>query len=1811
MRKNNKYFIWYTARLVLASYLFINWAAPFAQCSLWDERRDASLRTRALESDGGGGGAPRVYIVQDVHQNVAAQKDIARIIQTLSERAYAIVGVEGAEGPLDFSWHRDFPGQASAKKAVFSYFLQQGWISGIEFAGLCSQNPRLEFWGAENKELYLDHVQAYLAAAPNAPAVSARIQRLRSALDQYKENHWNPALKKWDHRRRLYAQGSLGLKKYLRFLMRQARSQNDQTKVFLRAADIGELALALARLEKSTGDILAKSVAEKTSLKLDQDLSALEDLVSFKLKPQDAEAYPKEGSLANEIAQGFARLGLRLTDQVPPLALAAFERFNRDALKRNSALIKNFLRRANQTPFSGVRPILILVVGGFHTQAILEILKKEKISAQVLTPSLGKAPVSGTDYLKEYDPNPAPLERLFRGEQLTLAPPPSCLENPLFATAKTKMVPQLLTSKLCAINFMEAADSWKEKVEELNAYARQRKGLKEMIRGMEKSGDGKGFRFILSLGNGWSLHVSQNKPALMTFWRERNDINLNRKEDRQNVERAETQGLVGIFHLLQLYFIENKTTVLPNPNALTLAAEQFIRLLYEESLNPGSFKNIFDTAVFRDKMSSSSYTVVRWLCTGERKWKFANYDQWTRALSRNQFLQQLGSARPTTREEFDRYTKLAQQATIAIAMSLHPLFYNGNAWIEFSAQPGSWDTLHRALSMVFRAYLLVHLKYAIKLHSCWNNDYFSPPAALCLTLAEAAGGSSIKQILLQLRKSWSVNIMDSFNITPLLNAVYNGNEENVRVLLAAGAEVNQRCFNGSTALHIACETGSIKIVTLLLDAGANLNAENNYGYRPITIAVLRNDAVLTAFLISRGAQTDVLNVKLFTLLQLAAQFGCTASASVLLQHGAELEGDSLRGSPLLMAARYGHLPMVKLLITVGSSTFGRDYDGNTALHLALGSKHYNVATFLIKIGADPYSLNHAQNTPLEMRSEIAQEFWQYFMKKTKDEEILEIAQRQPLPFMRDLYIGLNSSQQRESVWLGLRVIFRTEMARKRLLKYLQKKESNFNGHELIKRYFSFRDQSWRNAELPARQFEKDYAAYLGIKNNEPGWVGRLIAGGADVHSSTIEKNKTFLHVAAEEGDWECTEILLNAGTDVEAVDAFKMTPLHWAAVNGNLRTVQKLLRYGANVNALDESNRTPLICAVRNNHEAVARLLLEKNAQIDLQDEKLWAAIHWAVRNKHYNLVALLIEHNASLDLLTLQGSPLHLAVVCGFKEIINLLLFYGADVHKLDLRNQPPLEYATEHPVTEIIFILLAAGANAMHMGRNNVLLAGAITNSVYHKLSDLSIFDYAALLLRQPPEFWREIYLRVAQIPAEVRQLLTALGLTLRVTERQHQEQLKQYIFNGGQFPQELSNLLARHRQDSKNFFVQMSKPSMNPAKLRDLNRAGALLDWTAKHRVIAGIHQERSGSGLNSLQRVSRRSSELVNRYLNGELTEKINAEIFDLPGFAMRIILEFLAPMPLTESVLRLLPGSHAVQQLSNEFWSPGALPLPSQNYVKIARHLFSAQEQPLHFIGSVPMQDSQSYANGTNIYLNSLSLVYCFLLCASPHRVSGEDPNFSRDLAAAIRQSAVKMAQGSPSSDALIDILKTLTQGRYDWDKEQWHIFNSHLVDETLFDFAFSAANAPDKVKIIELLASLAAEHYNRYWDGVHWVGSNEKDKKVYKQRMTMTLKAMEYFRMSKVGELYIKLGRFGRSNLETRTANLLEAVHQNNFREATYHLSRTYNPNGIDRLGKTPLQWAQEYKYEMMVGLLLAAGGKTAEEALSDNGVEALFLSQQ
>jgi ankyrin repeat protein len=121
--------------------------------------------------------------------------------------------------------------------------------------------------------------------------------------------------------------------------------------------------------------------------------------------------------------------------------------------------------------------------------------------------------------------------------------------------------------------------------------------------------------------------------------------------------------------------------------------------------------------------------------------------------------------------------------------------------------------------------------------------------------------------------------------TPVALASFFGQPEAVRVLIAAGADVNAAAKNPLKvqALHAAVAGRKLEVIKAVLAAGGNPNAEQQAGFRPIHEAAARGDRALAEILIAHGADPSLPNDAGVTAIDLAREKGHAEFADWLAQ----------------------------------------------------------------------------------------------------------------------------------------------------------------------------------------------------------------------------------------------------------------------------------------------------------------------------------------------------------------------------------------------------------------------------------------------------------------------------------------------------------------------------------------------------------------------------------------------------------------------------------------------------------------------------------------------------------------------------------------------------------------------------------------------------------------------------------------------------------------------------------------------------------------------------------------------------------------
>jgi ankyrin len=283
-----------------------------------------------------------------------------------------------------------------------------------------------------------------------------------------------------------------------------------------------------------------------------------------------------------------------------------------------------------------------------------------------------------------------------------------------------------------------------------------------------------------------------------------------------------------------------------------------------------------------------------------------------------------------------------------------------------------------------------------------------------LDAARSANWSNVRSLVSKGLAKESVNAADTDGTRPLHWAVRADELEIARLLLRAGADPNAETRLGVTALYLAAQNGDADMVKALLDAGANANQVDRATGESVLMTAIRSGSTpAVQSLLASGANANAVEPQLrVTPLMLAAETGSAEMVRALLGRGADIAARTRTGAtpdrkmpcidkagcgshgvgiirgglpdqgylppipgdmtPLMYAAREGHIDAAKALIDAGADVNAVDKNVITPLFMAISNNRIDMARMLIDRGANINAVDWYGRTPLfaaiEMRN---------------------------------------------------------------------------------------------------------------------------------------------------------------------------------------------------------------------------------------------------------------------------------------------------------------------------------------------------------------------------------------------------------------------------------------------------------------------------------------------------------------------------------------------------------------------------------------------------------------------------------------------------------------------------------------------------------------------------------------------------------------------------------------------------------------------------------------------------------------------------
>ncbi|CAF1331675.1 unnamed protein product [Adineta ricciae] len=220
-----------------------------------------------------------------------------------------------------------------------------------------------------------------------------------------------------------------------------------------------------------------------------------------------------------------------------------------------------------------------------------------------------------------------------------------------------------------------------------------------------------------------------------------------------------------------------------------------------------------------------------------------------------------------------------------------------------------------------------------------------------------------------------VNVQNRYGVSPLLLCAESGNQELVRALVEAGADVNvtpqgelaeENLLAGQTPLFGAAKKGHVEICEYLIQNGANVNAVTMTGATALYTATEEAHLDVIELLIQHGADVNRspkgqvardLHIEYQTPLLIACMRNLDAVIRHLIRSNADVNVTSERGSsPFLAICQHNNVEIAQLLIDHGARydvEAKNLYDGKiNGLIVAAEAGSFDILRLLVERGLD-------------------------------------------------------------------------------------------------------------------------------------------------------------------------------------------------------------------------------------------------------------------------------------------------------------------------------------------------------------------------------------------------------------------------------------------------------------------------------------------------------------------------------------------------------------------------------------------------------------------------------------------------------------------------------------------------------------------------------------------------------------------------------------------------------------------------------------------------------------------------------------------
>lgn len=354
-------------------------------------------------------------------------------------------------------------------------------------------------------------------------------------------------------------------------------------------------------------------------------------------------------------------------------------------------------------------------------------------------------------------------------------------------------------------------------------------------------------------------------------------------------------------------------------------------------------------------------------------------------------------------------------------------------------------------------------------------------------------------------------------LAQMIEIICSEDKEKIIQFAKKGLDIEQRFEYGLSFLMLAANYNKYESIKTLIEVGADVNARDVDGLTPLMHAVASN-ALESVKLLLQNKKIDI--------------------------DAADCNGQTA----LIIAAYYGYIDILKLLIKVGANVNYSSLLGEIALHESILNNKYEAAIILMEAGADLNKADVKGNTP--------------FLDAVKVDNVLiesELIKR-----------GVRLSNEDKEKFAAMAACNNS----KKTFNYLIDNE-----------FFSDR--------------EIQFGIALSIAFNHIDCAVSLIRKSEDAHKSVL----TAFCFSCATNMTVIVDKFIDDLSFINELSLFDMTPLMCACYCSSEDVARKLIERGAEINLTNKSGKTALMYAAGCENAKVVRLLIQNGAEKSVKDK--------------------------------------------------------------------------------------------------------------------------------------------------------------------------------------------------------------------------------------------------------------------------------------------------------------------------------------------------------------------------------------------------------------------------------------------------------------------------------------------------------------------------------------------------------------------------------------------------------------------------------